>query len=135
MLRSRRLLNGARLWLWGQLITSVGALLHSRFRKEPPVNVLLFGIAVTLGAFFVYVDTRPNWDDSGILVFAILGSCGILAALAPRRPWLWALSVGAWLPLYHIVLGHGLSFLVLFAFPFSGAYAGMKVRLFLRRVL
>ena len=46
------------------------------------MNKLLVSIAIALGPFFVYVDTRPNWDDAGILAFAILG---VVAFLAPWR--------------------------------------------------
>lgn len=33
---------------------------------------LLIGIAAVAGLFSLYVDTRPNWDDTGVLAFGIL---------------------------------------------------------------
>ena len=42
----------------------------------------------------------PFGDDTGqFTVFLWLVSSGLLGFVMPRRPWLWAVSIGPWLPL------------------------------------
>jgi hypothetical protein len=97
--------------------------------------VLLFA-AVTIGLAIAWVDSRPHWDDSGISAGALLLTAGVLGTIGPRRPWLWALGVGLWIPLYLIVdrlaahnfTPEAVSYVVILAFPMAGAYAGMALR-------
>ena len=88
----------------------------------------LFVIALCLGLAIAYVDSRPNWDDTGITAGAILLSCGLLGAIAPKVPWLWALAVGLWIPLFGIVRAQNYGTLLALAVAFAGAYAGMALR-------
>ncbi|HEV3298128.1 MAG TPA: hypothetical protein VG055_00710 [Planctomycetaceae bacterium] len=89
---------------------------------------ILLPVAVCLGLSIASVDSRPNWDDTGITAGAILVTVGVFGFLAPSRPWLWALAVGAWIPLYAIASNRNFSSLLVFVFAFAGAYAGMGVR-------
>ncbi len=84
-------------------------------------------IALVVGAAIAYVDSRPTWDDTGITAGALLITCAVLGALGPKRPWLWALAVGGWIPALGI-LSHNYGSLVALVFPFAGAYGGMAVR-------
>ncbi len=90
---------------------------------------LLLGIAVLAGLFSAYVDSRPNWDDTGILVGGLLLVSGLLTFLGYRRPWLIALAVGIWIPLYEIFKSHDIMMLVILLVPLIGAYGGWLVRL------
>jgi hypothetical protein len=81
--------------------------------RSRTVQKILFTVAVSLGLLLGYLDSRPTWDDTGISAGLLFISSGILGALGPRRPWLWALCVGIWIPLFGI---------------FAGAYGGMLVR-------
>jgi hypothetical protein len=96
-----------------------------------PMNRLLFAGAVILGLAIAWVDARPTWDDTGITVGALLLSAGVLGWMAPKRPWLWALAIGIWIPAHAVVQHPGpgsLVMLTVLAFPFAGAYAGMAIR-------
>ena len=95
-------------------------------------NILL-SIAVLAGLFFVYVDSRPTWDDTGILAGAILLTCGFIALVGYRRPWLLALMVGAWIPLRGIFITHNYFSLLALIIAFIGAYGGWTVRLGIRK--
>jgi hypothetical protein len=88
----------------------------------------LFVIAVALGLFIAYVDSRPNWDDTGITAGAIFVTCGVLAIVSPSRPWLWALAVGIWIPVLGIAMTRNYSAILALVFAFAGAYAGMAFR-------
>ena len=90
---------------------------------------LLLGIAVLAGLFSAYVDSRPTWDDTGILVGGLLLVSGLLTLLGHRRPWLIALAVGIWIPAYEIFKSHGFMMLVILLIPMIGAYGGWLVRL------
>ena len=84
--------------------------------------------AIVCGLLLSYVDSRPTWDDTGITAGVVLLLCGLLGLLAPRRPWMWALAVGSWIPLLEIVSTHTYTSLLALLIAFVGAYAGMGVR-------
>lgn len=96
---------------------------------------ILLVVALAVGILIAYVDSLPHWDDTGIAVLALLVSSGLLGMLSPRRPWLWALAVGVWIPLVGLVVRHDPTMLIVLGFPFIGAYAGMAVRLLLGKIL
>ena len=91
-------------------------------------RLVLLIVALALGFLVTYVDSRPNWDDTGVTALAILITCGILGAAGPRQPWLWALAVGAWIPILGVVRAQNYGSLLALAFAFAGAYAGMGLR-------
>lgn len=88
----------------------------------------LLPFAMLAGFGIAWIDARPNWDDSGIIAFTMLIVAGVFALVEPRRPWLWALAVGAWIPLHGILATNNWTMLVVLAFPFVGAYGGMGIR-------
>jgi len=90
---------------------------------------LLLGIAVLAGLFSAYVDSRPTWDDTGILVGGLVLVSGLLTLLGHRRPWLIVLAVGIWIPVYEIFTTHDIMMLVILLIPLIGAYGGWLVRL------
>jgi hypothetical protein len=91
-------------------------------------KMILLVVAFALGILVTYVDSRPNWDDTGVTAAAILLICGILGAAGPRQPWLWALAVGLWIPILGIVRTQNYGSLLALAVAFVGAYAGMALR-------
>ena len=97
-------------------------------------NILLT-VAVLAGLFSAYVDSLPNWDDTGILVFGVLAVSGLLTLLGHRRPWLIALAVGIWIPIHDIYLSHDFKFIVILLIPLIGAYGGWLVRLGVQKTL
>jgi len=103
-------------------------------RKNKMQNLLL-AVAVLAGLFAAYVDSRPTWDDTGILAFGILIVSGLLTLLGARRPWLIALAVGIWIPLYWFLTTHNYGSILALAFAFVGAYGGWLVRLGIQKTL
>ncbi|MGH2408240.1 MAG: hypothetical protein ACRDF7_09205 [Candidatus Limnocylindrales bacterium] len=81
-------------------------------------------VAIVLGLAIAWLDSRPAWDDTGVtaglLVFAATGA----AFVGRRRPWLWALLVGAPTPLLEGWLGAGAGALLALVFAGLGAAAG-----------
>jgi hypothetical protein len=49
-------------------------------------------------------------------------------AIGPDRPWLWALAVGAWIPIYEIPSTRNYGSLLALVMAFVGAYAGTGLR-------
>lgn len=100
------------------------------FEKEglTTMQKVLIGVAAVMGIFSLYVETRPTWDDTGILVFGILLICGLLSLIGYQRPWLLALAVGAWIPLYRIIVSHSYASIIALVIAFIGAYAGWLIR-------
>ena len=105
------------------------------FEKER--NYVMQNLLLTVGAlaglFSLYVDTRPTWDDTGILVGGLLLVSGLLTLLGHRRPWLIGLAVGIWIPVYEIYKSHDFMMLVVLLIPLIGAYGGWLVRLGVRK--
>ena len=95
---------------------------------------LLLVAAVVFGLLVTYIDSRPTWDDTGITVLVLLIGSGIIGLLAQKRPWIFALAIGLWLPLWYILTRHDLSMFIVLAFPFIGVYAGWLLRLGLRKI-
>lgn len=102
----------------------------SSFEKErfTVMQKILLGIAAIAGLFSLYVDTRPNWDDTGVLAMGILFVCGLLALIGFQRPWLLALAVGVWIPLHGILITRNYGSIIALIIAFIGAYAGWVVR-------
>lgn len=100
--------------------------------RDRTLHWILLALAVALGLAIAWVDSRPHWDDAGITAGMLLLSAGLLGMLGPRRPWLWALGVGVWVPLDLVVqkpsMGNGLGGLAILAIPLAGAYMGMGIR-------
>jgi hypothetical protein len=93
--------------------------------------ILLLLSAVAAGLAIAYMDSRPHFDDAGITAGLMLISACLLGLIAPQRPWLWALAVGIWIPAQAMARHpepKALLMLVVLAFPFAGAYAGMAMR-------
>jgi uncharacterized membrane protein len=91
-------------------------------------------LATVAGLFFAYMDSRPTWDDSGFEVAAILLTCGLLALIGFERPWLLALLVGAWIPIYEILVSHNSGSIIALIIAFIGAYAGWAFRIGIRKI-
>jgi hypothetical protein len=92
------------------------------------VSKVLLPIALGLGLLIAYVDSRPNWDDTGLTALALLACSGLCGVLGPNRPWLWALAVGVWIPLAGIAFARNYGSLLAILFAFAGAYSGMALR-------
>lgn len=109
----------------------------STFEKERKdmMQTMLLAAAVVAGLFSAYVDSRPTWDDTGILAGGLLLISGLLTLLGHRKPWLIALAVGIWIPLHDIYLSHDLRMLFVLLIPLVGAYGGWLVRLGIRKTL
>ena len=88
--------------------------------------VLLSGAAA--GFALGFIDSRPGWDDTGVMAGALLLVTFVLGALAPQRPWAIALAVGIWIPLFGILATRNYGSLLALAFAFAGAYAGSLLR-------
>jgi len=71
-----------------------------------------------------YLDSRPGWDDTGITAALLLLLAAVAAGLSGRRPWLWGLLVGAWVPFFEIGGPGGLASLAGLAIALVGAFGG-----------
>jgi len=77
------------------------------------------------GLAIAWMDTGPNWDDTGVTAGALLFTAA-LGSIAGIKPWLSAALVV--LPLLVVELSAGIGILIAILFPVAGAYAGMFVR-------
>ena len=85
-------------------------------------------LAVAAGLVIAWVDSRPTWDDAGITAGMIFLVAALFGALRPSRAAVWALAVGAWVPLFGIAMHGNFGSLLALAVAFFGAYAGALAR-------
>ena len=85
-------------------------------------------IAITIGLTIAWIDTRPHWNDTGVSVFLILLSSIYCGYLSSQKPWLIALAVSIWVPLFNIIIAHNYGALLALVPGFIGAYIGYFVR-------
>ena len=78
----------------------------------------VFGIGIA------WIDAQPSWDDSGISAFMILLVSMLAAYMAKRKPWLIALAVGVWIPIYGIIFTQNFGSLLALLPGIIGAYTG-----------
>ena len=93
---------------------------------------VLIAVSITLGILIGYVDSRPTWDDTGVTVVSLFLVTAAFGALAPQRPWRWALCVGVWIPLFEMP-GANYGSLMALVIAFLGAYTGASGGSFIRR--
>jgi hypothetical protein len=117
---------------FGSAKTVASAFIEERMT---PMQKVLLAVAVLFGWFAAWVDSRPTWDDTGVLAFGLVAAAGLLALLGCRRPWLLGLAIGLWIPARDIYLSHDWAMLLVLLFPLAGAYAGWALRLGIRKTL
>lgn len=98
--------------------------------REPRKGLFLamMLLAIAVGLFIGWVDSRPTWDDAGITAGMIFLAAALFGALRPSRAAVWALAVGAWVPLFGIAMHRNFGSLLALAVAFFGAYAGALAR-------
>jgi hypothetical protein len=82
----------------------------------------LLALAAAIGLTLGYLDSRPSWDDTGITAALLLLTSAMVAAVSGRRPWLWALLIGIWIPLLEVSGAAGLASLAALAVSTLGAF-------------
>ena len=115
---------------FGSVQTIIGSFEKERINT---MNKILLAVAILCGLFLAYVDSRPNWDDTGITAGGLLITAGLVTLLGHPRPWLVGLAVGLWIPLLYIYQSHAFGMLFVLIIPMIGAYAGWAVRLGVRK--
>ena len=85
-------------------------------------------LAAVLGIAIAWIDSRPNWDDTGITVFMVLIVALFCGYLAAKKTWLIALAVSVWIPLFGIVWSQNYSGFLALIPGFAGAYAGYLIK-------
>lgn len=89
-------------------------------RRDGALAVAAAAIGLAIG----YFDSRPTWDDTAITVSLILLASAIVAGISGRRPWLWALLTGGWVPLFEVWGRGGPASLLAVVVAAAGAAAG-----------
>jgi hypothetical protein len=95
-------------------------------RKAPTIGLLFAAIA--MGLLIARIDSRPTWDDSGITAGMVFLAAAIFGAIRPSWAPVWAVAVGAWVPLFGIVSSQNYGSLLALAPALAGAYAGALAR-------
>ncbi len=81
-------------------------------------------VAVGLGLAIAYVDSRPGSDSTGITAGLLAVTAAVAAFVSRRRPWLWTLATGIWVPVFEIRDASMLAPLAALVFAGIGATLG-----------
>ena len=81
-------------------------------------------LAIGAGLAIAVLDSRPGWDDTGITAVLLVAAAFASTVLAGRRPWLWAVLVGGWIPMLEIPSSGQPGSAVALLFSAAGALAG-----------
>lgn len=113
---------------WAHLVydTLRAAAMERQEQMKRSVLAML-AAATAVGLAIAWVDSRPNWDDTGITAGVLLLTSAVFGAASPRLPWLWALAIGLWIPLNGLLHGNASTILVL-GITFAGAFIGSGLR-------
>ena len=88
----------------------------------------LLAAALALGGLIGYIDSRPTWDDTGVTAAVLFFVAGVFGFLGPKRPWLWALALGIWIPILGFAWTQNHGTLLALVVAFFGAYGGSALR-------
>jgi hypothetical protein len=88
--------------------------------------------ALAFGTVVGWIDSRPGWDDTGVTAGLLAIGAAFVTAVAGRRPWLWALLIGAPLPIIELAGAGAWASLAAIVFAAVGASLGLLIRRVLR---
>jgi predicted signal transduction protein with EAL and GGDEF domain len=90
--------------------------------------IVYLSLAIIAGLVIAWIDSRPSWDDAGITVMMVLISALVLGFLASHKPWLIAILVSIWIPIFGIILSHNFGGFIALVPGFIGAYLGYFIK-------
>lgn len=93
-----------------------------------PRDLVLAVIALTLGIALAWMDSSPGFDAVGVTIGLLVSLSALVTAIAGRRPWLWALLIGAPIPIVEVPPTGGTAPLVALLFAAIGAGIGLLAR-------
>jgi hypothetical protein len=91
-------------------------------------NIIALIVSLAIGLVIWKIDSQPTWDDSGITAGMIVLSTGLISFISPHRPYVCALAVTVWIPLFGIIVDRNYGTLLVLLFGFIGAYGGATLR-------
>src|SRR5690349_17411423 len=95
-------------------------------KQKIPFSILVLA-AMTLGLTLAWIDSRPNWNDTGITVGLVILTSGTFGFLKPKYAWLWAILIGIWIPFIEISQQGTYPSLLALVFAFVGSYLGALI--------
>lgn len=88
---------------------------------------LFLGFSTVIGLLIYWIDSRPTWDDTGVTAAMVLIASGVISYVYPKRPFIWAIAVSIWIPLFGIISTSNYGSLMALIFGFIGAYLGFYI--------
>lgn len=90
-------------------------------------------LALAIGLIIGWIDTRPNWDDTGITVGLIFITSFLLGLITKRNVWLIAIIIGLCITSINFILNSNLQTAISFVIAFLGAYLGVLLKYIIRK--
>jgi hypothetical protein len=89
---------------------------------------LLIILSLAVGLTIGWIDSRPNWNDTGVTVGLIFLSSFLLSLLAEKHFWVIGIIIGICITSFNYILHNNLQSVVSFIIAFAGAYSGAGIK-------
>ncbi len=90
--------------------------------------VIQLALSIIAGFLITWIDARPTWDSTGISALMVLVAAAVFGYFTSHKPWLTALAVSMWIPLFGIVTTFNFGSLLALVPGFAGAYLGYLLK-------
>jgi hypothetical protein len=90
--------------------------------------VIQLTLSIITGFLITWIDARPTWDDTGISAMMLLVAAAVFGYFSSQKPWLTALAISVWIPLFGIVATFNFGSLLALIPGFAGAYLGYMLK-------
>ena len=85
-------------------------------------------LSALTGFAIAWIDSQPNWDDTGITALMLVGAGVLFGFLSKEKPWFIALTVSIWIPILAVISTHNYGGFLALIPAFVGAYTGYILR-------
>jgi hypothetical protein len=86
--------------------------------------ILTLLVSTLLGLTIYWIDSQPNWNDTGITATLIVLTSVIISYFYKSRPWLWGIIISLWIPLFGIMKSGDYMMLFILLFGLIGSFGG-----------
>lgn len=85
-------------------------------------------VSVAAGLLIEWIDSRPNWDDTGITATLLFVVAAAIGYYYKKYPLVWGLAVGMWVPLLGTIRSNDYLMLIVLVFGLTGSFSGYIIR-------
>jgi hypothetical protein len=94
--------------------------------------LILIVLALLAGLIIGWIDTRPNWNDTGVTVGLIFISSFVLGLFSGKNAWILALIIGLCITSLNFLVSSRLDSAISLVISLAGVYGGFALKHLIR---